>query len=489
MGMSEKACIHRRILFVDDDQSFLQMMDRLMRLWSKNNWEILTASSANAALSILQEQPPNLVVIDVSMPVVDGLQFLTVVHKRYPELQKIVLTGFASEAYRSACLSNGAELFLEKPKTSEGMESIFATIDELTRWKAEPGFRGVLRRVGLLDVIQMECLGRSSSVLAVASSKTSGNIFIKEGSIIHAESGELKGEEAFYKLFALGSGDFKLNPFIEPSEFSIHSTWESLLMQAAQLRDENVETAEEVIDPSPPVPGPVLIASREESATKVITRIEEVLICSATGDVLHAWQCPNSDFRINFLEFITEKARILQNTLQSGDFDRVECEGSRDERVIVQSGPDRGVFVRTTNTVPESGPSQLRRQAPGGPPKAAQRIKAESWFRQGLQVPGLLAAGIHFSDKSGLNHTATPKYNEGIVEAARRIVGETFQVLNLQKLPAKSLRWTFENIVLEAAQWGDGTSLSMVVSRETVNLDPVSLARTIQQFVKEGEVA
>jgi hypothetical protein len=138
--------------------------------------------------------------------------------------------------------------------------------------------------------------------------------------------------------------------------------------------------------------------------------------------------------------------------------------------------------------VPESGPSQLRRQAPGGPPNAAQRTKAESWFRQGLHVPGLLAAGIHFSDKSGLNHTATPKYNEGIVEAARRIIGETFQVLNLQKLPAKSLRWTFENIVLEAAQWGDGTSLSMVVSRETVNLDPVSLDRTIQQFVKEGEV-
>jgi YesN/AraC family two-component response regulator len=99
----------RRILFVDDDPQFLQMIDRVMRLWSKGIWEVVTAPSASAALAILQDQAVNLAVIDVCMPVVDGLQFLSIVNRRYPDLQKVVLTGYATDAYRSACLANGAE--------------------------------------------------------------------------------------------------------------------------------------------------------------------------------------------------------------------------------------------------------------------------------------------------------------------------------------------------------------------------------------------
>src|SRR5581483_3568915 len=115
--------------------------------------------------------------------------------RRYPGVQKVVLTGYATDTHRTAALSNGADLFLEKPRTAEGMETVFATFDELTRFQPETGFRGVLRRVGLLDLIQMECLGRTSSVLAVSTPTLSGAIYIKEGTIIHAETNDLKGEQ------------------------------------------------------------------------------------------------------------------------------------------------------------------------------------------------------------------------------------------------------------------------------------------------------
>src|SRR3954465_14309455 len=103
----------RTILFVDDDAEYLQMIERVMRLWSHDKWTVLTAASASAALAILQNQTPNLIVVDVCMPVVDGLQFLSIVQKRYPDVQKVALTGFGTEAYRTACLAAGAELFLE----------------------------------------------------------------------------------------------------------------------------------------------------------------------------------------------------------------------------------------------------------------------------------------------------------------------------------------------------------------------------------------
>jgi len=485
----ENSSNRRRILFVDDDQEFLQTVERLMRLWSKDSWDVLTAPGAHAAMAILQEQLVNLLVIDVCMPVVDGLQFLSVAHRRYPDVQKIMLTGFATEAYRSACLGNGAELFLEKPKTTEGMESIFGTINELMRWTREPGFRGVIRGVELLNVIQMECLGRSSSVLGLSSQKISGRIFIKEGAIVHAETGELNGEEAFYRLFQLESGDFRLNPFTEPAQTTITSTWESLLMQAAHIRDENAETAEAEKAASSSDRNASLPTAMDTNAAIAATgndaKVEEFLICSAAGDVLHAWQCPNTEFRINFLEFLLQKARLLQNALQLGDFDRVEFNGNG-ERLLAQVGGDRGVMIRTSSAdTPNANNSKTR--LPGGPPSASRRSQAQQWFEQRLQLPGLLAAGLQFGDRSGLNHSLSPNFAAGGLETLRRCAAETFQVLNLQRFKGNHTRWSYTEIVIECAQWADATCLALVLARQTLDLDSGPVTRLIAEFLHEGE--
>src|ERR1044071_3298706 len=214
------------------------MVERVMRLWSHDKWTVLTAASASAAMSILQNQTPNLIVLDVCMPVVDGLQFLSIIHRRYPDIQKVALTGFATESYRTACLAAGAELFLEKPRSPEGLESVFATFDELTKCKPDSGFRGVLRSVGLTEIIQMECLNKNSSILRVTAGSTHGLIYICDGNIIHAEAGAVKGESALHKIFSLAGGDFSLKPYAEPPERSIEGQWEFLLMEAAQKRDE-----------------------------------------------------------------------------------------------------------------------------------------------------------------------------------------------------------------------------------------------------------
>jgi CheY-like chemotaxis protein len=157
----------KKILFVDDDLHFLETLQELMGHYAGANWEIHLANEAAQALAVLAANPVDLLVIDVHMPVMDGLQFLGRWHRKYPNSPKVVLTGDASEPYRSACLNGGAELFLEKPLAQGGWQSVYATLDELTRMQPEEGFRGVLRRVGLQDVLQMECLGRNSSMLEI----------------------------------------------------------------------------------------------------------------------------------------------------------------------------------------------------------------------------------------------------------------------------------------------------------------------------------
>jgi CheY-like chemotaxis protein len=399
---------HRKVLFVDDDKGFLETMRRLMGALSHGNWEVFTAETTAQAFAALQDICPQLVVIDVQMPVMDGLQLLTLLNRRHPNLPKVILTGYpATEAYRAACLGKGAELFLEKPKTSAGHESLFATLNELIKWQPEEGFRGVLRRVGLQDVLQMECLSRNSSVLEVKTPGSYGHIFIREGQIVHALLGALKGEPAFNQMLAFRGGEFVLKPFTEPTEQTLEGSWEFLLMEAARVRDEMGETlagvATATADEGPPRADPGIIAGLSDSAlpgplgtesqpedmaptaerasevasapgdtAAVVSvsapgeapeptmtqlapsaaeapprrrRIEEVLICSAQGDVLYEWQCRNSDLWINFFEFLSQKSRRLAQGLVLGEFDRIEVCGTG-TRLVALVTPQRGVLVR-----------------------------------------------------------------------------------------------------------------------------------------------
>jgi CheY-like chemotaxis protein len=355
-----------QILFVDDDAHFLEILQNVMAHHAGSSWEMHTALDVGQALTVLQERHIDLLVIDVHMPVVDGLQFLGLLRRTYPSLLRVVLTGDATETYRAACLNAGAELFLEKPVSEQGWQSIFTTLNELAKLQPEEGFRGVLRRVGLPDILQMECLGRSSSVLEVTVKGFQGRIFIREGQIIHAEAGERTGEEAFNYLMALKGGEFNLQPFVQPPTQTIRDSWEFLLMEAARKRDEAGESSGAAPAPAKPAASAASAAAappgfKTPSEAKEVARsfpepasdedqesrpqIDEVLIASPQGDVLYEWQCSQVAERIRFLEFLSDKARLLGQGLPVGEFDRLEAESGA-ERVIIQMQLDRTLLVR-----------------------------------------------------------------------------------------------------------------------------------------------
>lgn len=347
----------KKVLFVDDDPQFLELVQSLMSEHAGDSWEIHVALESATALALLQQHAVDLLVIDVHMPVVDGLQFLKLLQRKYPDVLKVVLTGDSSGAYRAECLNNGAELFLEKPRAAGGWQSIHATLAELVKFQPEEGFRGVLRRVGLQDVLQMECLSRNSSVLEVSAGEQRGRIYIEDGNITHAQLGERKGEEAFNHLLALSGGEFHLQSFSPPEEKTITGSWESLLMEAARQRDEATERSTMVAGQAPPSvefievsenvsaesPGVADDTSVGEQPTR--PRIDELLLCSVQGDVLYEWQCANTSGRISFLEFLSQKARVLGQGLPLGHFDRLEIEGG-DWRVISQIQDDRALLVQ-----------------------------------------------------------------------------------------------------------------------------------------------
>lgn len=341
----------KRFLFVDDDAGFLAGIQQLFRELSRGSWEVLTAENHARALALLREHRIDVVVLDIGMPVMDGLEFLRLLHRTHPAIQVVMLTGLAAEQSRKASLEGGAALFLEKPASAAGYHAIFAALDALADAAPQEGFRGVMRRVGLQEVLQMECLGRKSSVLEVFTGNARGRIFIRDGEIVHAETGSLQGEVALYSLLGLRGGEFNLLPFTPPPDRTITGQYEFLLMEAARLSDEQSGEAPpphplKAIPEEPVGREQDLLAEEADSRPANLVRIEEMVLCSGTGEVLDEWKCEALDQRLQFLDQLREQTLQISGLLPVGRFDRLEILLPRG-RIVCDLQVNRRLFLRT----------------------------------------------------------------------------------------------------------------------------------------------
>jgi len=228
-----------QVLLVDDSMAFLELAGEVFDAMSKSEWKIHQACGADQALSIMQQHAIKLAVLDLNMPMLDGTQLLGMMHRRHPESKLVILTGQGNEKRRAECLAAGAEMFLEKPITRDGLHFVFNVLNDLITWRQREGFSGTLQQVGLADVIQIECLRRNSCILEIHTNEVRGEIFLESGSLVHATtSAGLGGENALHSLLSLHDGQFNFAAFRQPTQRTLQGSWECLLMESARLRDE-----------------------------------------------------------------------------------------------------------------------------------------------------------------------------------------------------------------------------------------------------------
>ena len=80
------------ILCVDDEKSILNALKRLLR---KEGYQLLFANSGKEGLEILKDQKVHLVISDQRMPGMSGTEFLEIVKEKYPDVLRIILTGYS----------------------------------------------------------------------------------------------------------------------------------------------------------------------------------------------------------------------------------------------------------------------------------------------------------------------------------------------------------------------------------------------------------
>src|SRR5207249_1270056 len=131
--------------------------------------------------------------------------------------------------------------------TEQEIRMFLECLESLLGTEVESGFRGVQSK-SLMDIIQLECISQSSSVLRITNRALAGKIWIQDGEVIDAEAGELAGEAAFQKILSWRTGNFETLP-AEPSRpRTIFKSYNALLLETAHALDESLDQAAAGLD-------------------------------------------------------------------------------------------------------------------------------------------------------------------------------------------------------------------------------------------------
>jgi len=101
-----------KMMLVDDEERFLSTTQKLL---SKKGYDVVTASSGAEALEKLRLHNIHVVILDVKMPGMDGMETLKAIKKTFPLVEVIMLTGHATVESAVDGLKSGATDYLMKP--------------------------------------------------------------------------------------------------------------------------------------------------------------------------------------------------------------------------------------------------------------------------------------------------------------------------------------------------------------------------------------
>jgi len=216
--------IPKKILIVDDEEDLTWSIARNL---TKDNelFEISCVNSGDKALKLLSKTAVDLVITDVRMPGINGLDLVLEIRKRYPSTKIIVMTAYGSQEIEEQADKRGAFKYIEKPFDMKVLKKlIFETIIEPIE-----NFEGHLMNIRLRDVLSMYCMSQNTAALDISNGKEKGIVYFDKGEIVHASCREFVGESALRLMLSWKRGNFKTTLGGFSDQRTIKRCWQSLL--------------------------------------------------------------------------------------------------------------------------------------------------------------------------------------------------------------------------------------------------------------------
>ena len=229
--MAEK----KNILVVDDEEDItLSIVNYLKKHIPDIN--ILAAFDGDKALSILRSTDIDILITDIRMPGINGIDLLLELKKLRPNAKAIVVTAYGSEMIKRKSEDAGALYYVEKPFRLSHLCTMVRKMLE----DEEGGFKGNISELELVDILQMLCMNKRSVVVDVRCNGRNGKIYIQNGDLIHCVCDRREGKDACFEILSWKNGEFSILPFPSPSDVkrTINESWMGIFMEGFKKIDE-----------------------------------------------------------------------------------------------------------------------------------------------------------------------------------------------------------------------------------------------------------
>jgi CheY-like chemotaxis protein/predicted regulator of Ras-like GTPase activity (Roadblock/LC7/MglB family) len=296
----------KHVLIVDDEEQLLLTMQAGFESYN-DRFQILTARNGKEATALLASTRINLVVTDLKMPEMDGIELLSFLKNNFPEIPAIVMTAFGTPEIENGLLHTNMIRMLEKPVDFDELTQLILSLLEhdLTG--------GTLTGISVPSFLQLIEMEQNTCLMEVKSAGyEQGLLYFNKGVLYDAVFGKETGEEAVYSILMLD--DVKISFRTLPSKKlkkKIKTPLMKLLMEGIRLKDERALLQEEEksgnpeleisepepsgpdceaagIDESTPMKGDNQMANIQEvlEKFKVVDGFEAVGAFSANGEMV-----------------------------------------------------------------------------------------------------------------------------------------------------------------------------------------------------------
>ena len=227
------------VLIVDDEEQLLLTMQAGFESY-KDRFQVLTARDGKEATALLASTRINLVVTDLKMPEMDGIELLSFLKNNFPEIPAIVMTAFGTPEIENNLLHTGMIRMLEKPVDFDELTQLILSLLEhdLTG--------GVLTGISMPSFLQLIEMEQNTCLMEVKSSEgEQGLLYFNKGVLYDAVFDNRTGEEGVYSMLMLD--DVKISFRNLPSKKlrkKIDTPLMKLLMEGIRRKDEMVQARE-----------------------------------------------------------------------------------------------------------------------------------------------------------------------------------------------------------------------------------------------------
>ena len=479
--------------------------------------EMELADSAKAALRHLGFKPCDLLIADLRLQEVDGLQLLLRVRRSYPHLTKVMMAANASPRDSQKAQDYGSVLYVEKPGSPSDYDTAVGRIAEILA-KTPDIPRGALGDLKLDEMVAGGDEPPKECVLVVYADAGVGLLYLHGGQIIHAQTPDSRGSNAIKEMLTWHCGPFEKRGFQEPPKRTLDLPWEDVFAVWMEGKS-HAPSPSPVIEKREDVPAPPRIPSRSAysdqaapPATEPTARIKPgpapvapskgdvplnaeliastglrfALQIDAKGRIQQEVCCPDIKLFIGVATFTAAKVKEVAHQFQwepprsihfVHDSTELAVLPFVEKTVLLGWAAGQDSMAETINKVFGAGlldPTSVTR------PRLPPTIDAMK------KIPGLHGYAIFNKDHQILVKKFSAQWSFELLQNTSRITAQICMVLQLQKLPVKLAQIKFDPGSIFTIPSGDLTLITICHQQAKVPLLKDCLSRITANEIKKA---